>query len=339
MENIKFSIVIPVYNAEKYIEECLESVLRQTYKHFEIILINDGSNDKSGSICKEYSRKDRRIRYFHQENRGVVLTRRVGIENVTGDYALFLDSDDYWDTNILEILYERISKYASDLILFGYKRVSENKNILLEKNNLFTDNKLFEGEEKNELFKLILRGPELNNLAFKAIKTSLLDNEEYLKFQDIKTGEDLLESLPVFLKAKKILYINKTLYNYRYNNESVTNKFYRNRIYDYMRVKEEILKYINIESSDYEEIFYSGCAQSIIHYLKGLSGNYNRKIRLEIFEDIVKINLVIEVLKRSSILKLNKLDKIIIFCFKKKMYFCLDIILRTFNFLRKIKNS
>ena len=93
--NLRFSILIPVYNVENYLEQCLNSVLNQKYRNFEIILINDGSSDSSGEICESFAVKDNRIRLFNQTNQGLIKTRRLAISLATGDYILFLDSDDF----------------------------------------------------------------------------------------------------------------------------------------------------------------------------------------------------------------------------------------------------
>lgn len=135
-ENLKFSIIIPIYNNEEYIEDCIGSVLDQGYKTFELILVNDGSNDKSGNICEYYSKRDSRVIVIHQENQGRVLARRKGIEQLSGDYLLFLDSDDYWDLNLLESIYQCIREHNCDLILFKYKRVIDG-NVVFKQRDLF----------------------------------------------------------------------------------------------------------------------------------------------------------------------------------------------------------
>ena len=105
-----FSILVPVYNVEKYLKECIESVLKQTYTNYEVILINDGSTDNSGKICNDYAEKYSQIRVYHQENRGLMLARKQGILKASGKYCLFLDSDDYY----AETLLEQVEKYIND---------------------------------------------------------------------------------------------------------------------------------------------------------------------------------------------------------------------------------
>ncbi len=147
---IKFSVLIPVYNVEKYLNECVDSVLSQTFQNFEIILVNDGSTDSSGKICEEYAKKDNRVKFFHQENKGLFLTRRFSISKAEGEFLLFLDSDDFWDVDLLEIVNKYIEKYLCDLIIFKLKRVSEKKVLISEEESLFKDEILFIGNEKEK---------------------------------------------------------------------------------------------------------------------------------------------------------------------------------------------
>ena len=105
--NDMVSIIVPIYNSEKYLHACLDSIVSQTYKNIEIILVNDGSIDKSGVICDEYSRKYNNIKVFHKENGGVSSARNLGIDNATGQYLAFVDPDDYIDANMYEILVEK----------------------------------------------------------------------------------------------------------------------------------------------------------------------------------------------------------------------------------------
>ena len=105
-----FSVIVPVYNVEKYLKECLDSILSQTFKDFELILVNDGSKDSSPAICDEYAEKDSRVKVIHKENGGQSTARNMGIEKATGEFAVFLDSDDLLSPNTFEILIEKAEK-------------------------------------------------------------------------------------------------------------------------------------------------------------------------------------------------------------------------------------
>ena len=124
------SIIIPVYNVEKYLDKCINSVLMQTYKNIEILLINDGSTDSSGQICESYAKKDSRIKVIHKENGGLSDARNVGIEHSTGSYIMFVDSDDYIDCNMASVLYNLLNSTNSDMAICNCTKVDEEYNML-----------------------------------------------------------------------------------------------------------------------------------------------------------------------------------------------------------------
>lgn len=118
MNNPLVSVVVPVYNVSSYLEQCLDSVVNQTYKNLEIILVDDGSTDDSGAICDRYAEKDSRIQVIHKENGGLSSARNVGLERITGEWALFIDSDDWIELNTLELLFEQKDE-RSEIVEFG----------------------------------------------------------------------------------------------------------------------------------------------------------------------------------------------------------------------------
>ena len=118
------SIIVPVYNAEKYLQKCLDSILEQTYQNLEIIIVNDGSTDNSGQICHEYEQKDSRIIYMEKENGGVSDTRNTGLDRMTGSYVTFVDSDDWLEPNYVQFLYEKLIEHQADIVVGNYTRFS-----------------------------------------------------------------------------------------------------------------------------------------------------------------------------------------------------------------------
>ena len=122
MGNELISIVVPIYNVEKYLRQCLDSILDQTYEHFECLLINDGSPDNSADICKEYVDKDARFHYFEKENGGLASARNFGIKYSKGKYITFIDSDDWVESDYLEVLYSKIKEYNTDFVISSYKK-------------------------------------------------------------------------------------------------------------------------------------------------------------------------------------------------------------------------
>ena len=129
----KISIIVPIYNAEKTLEKCIESILKQTFKNFELILVNDGSTDKSLVICNRYSNKDKRIRIIDKKNEGTIPTRKRGIKESKSEYVTFIDADDWIRKDTLEIINLEINKNNPDVIVFNYYRVFNNFRIIKRK--------------------------------------------------------------------------------------------------------------------------------------------------------------------------------------------------------------
>ena len=205
----KISVIIPVYNVEQYLEKCLDSILNQTYKNIEIILVNDGSIDKSGLICDEYSRKYNNIKVFHKENGGVSSARNLGIDNATGQYLAFIDPDDYIDVNMYEILVEKIVETNSDIAMCSFVYVKENENIVEDNSD---ETLVFDKEE-------VLRR---YYTAIKPFNASFLFNKLFKKelFKEVRLDTELIIQedtevlLRIFNNISSIVYVGIPLYFY-----------------------------------------------------------------------------------------------------------------------------
>ena len=219
MNNPKISVIIPVYNVEKYLAQCLDSVVNQTFKDIEIICINDGSTDGSLNILQKYASNDDRIIIINKENRGVSAARNDGLERVAGDYIMFFDSDDYYcDGSAFEIAYNSILETHSDIGIFGYYNLSDS--------GLYID--CFYSKFK-EAYPKVGANNYFDYPIFvhdKIFKTSFL-REHNIKFDtDIKNAEDFLFSLMCYFNSPKYTIINKCLYVYRENRpNSATNNY------------------------------------------------------------------------------------------------------------------
>jgi len=214
------SIIVPVYNAEKYLSRCIESVLAQTYKNFELILVDDGSKDKSGEICEEFSRVDGRIKTYRKLNGRQLETRIYGIERASGEYCVFVDSDDWLENNALEVIMQNFSKYNTDVVVYEYQLVKGEQILFRPKQSsrypLFLDSK------REIWLKMLCEGK--NSMCCKAVKRSLLGTMDFSSYYDITQGEDLIHSVEVYKNAKSCVFINDVLYNYRANESSISNK-------------------------------------------------------------------------------------------------------------------
>lgn len=202
---MKISLIVPVYNVSNYLRKCLESIINQTYKNIEIIIINDGSIDNSYDICLEYKEKDKRIKLINQENMGLSEARNTGLKYATGDYIWFIDSDDYIELNSIELLITYLKKY--DIVVFNYSNV---------KDNSITKIKSFYDYNQIEVKYLLSHCNAWN----KIFKKDILENELFPKGH---IYEDLYLIPTLILKTKKIKFLDEYLYNYVYRNNSIKN--------------------------------------------------------------------------------------------------------------------
>lgn len=225
------SIIVPVYNAEKYLKKCLDSLVNQTKKELEFILINDGSTDKSEEIIKTY--KDKRIKYFKNKNQGIGKTRNFGIEKATGKYIMFLDSDDYFSNDACEILYKTAEKEKADLIVFDYYRV-EKENLNEVKIESFNATNI--KDDPNLLLKINL-GP-----CNKIYKSDLIKNND-IKFEENLKYEDTLFVVKAIYKAKKIMKLNKFLHYYMIHEKSETTVRDK-KVFDILKIVDKIRTYL-----------------------------------------------------------------------------------------------
>lgn len=220
----KYSVLIPVRNTEKYIEQCIESVLRQTYQDFEIIIVDNESTDGSEKIIDDYAAKDARIRVFHQENQGLLMSRRRAISEAEGDYLCFLDSDDAWDCGFIEAVDKAIGADDFDMCIFGYKTIDENSKPLGTDSGYYLEGQ-YEGDALEELWYKIVENPVLNNMWLKVIRRSCFSKEtdaEYKALGQVNGTEGAIQTLEVLRNAKKVACIpNEQIYMYRIRKTSV----------------------------------------------------------------------------------------------------------------------
>lgn len=226
---MKYSVLIPVYNTEKYLQQCLESVRMQRIEDYEVIIVNDGSTDNSRLICEKYEKIDARFKLINQENGGLLLARRVALKVARGDYILFLDSDDYWEPDTLEVVEERINETEADVIIFGFNCVCEGE--ILEKRLLLRDHTSFTKDSVEQYLQAWIETPDLNAIWSKVVKRECIDYwNEYEKYKGLSSGEDYIQSIYIVRHAKTISYIGKPIYNYRKNPKSISSNFYPDKI-------------------------------------------------------------------------------------------------------------
>ena len=206
MSKPAISVIIPVYNAQDGIKRCVDSLLNQSFKDFEIILLNDGSKDNSLKILKEYESKYGFIRVIDKQNEGVAVTRNKGILLAEGEYIMFMDNDDFVDSDYIETFYQAIHEKNLDLVIGGYKRVNQDNQIIFSQDI-----------QQSEWSKYIIMAPWAKVYRTEFLKTNNLE------FFDYGIGEDIIFNLAAYKTTDKIGLLDYKGYNWYYNNQSISN--------------------------------------------------------------------------------------------------------------------
>ena len=225
MNNELISIIVPIYNTEKYLHECLDSIINQTYANFEVLLINDGSTDSSGTICQEYVERDSRFRYIEKDNGGVASARNLGLEHSEGTYITFIDSDDWVEPNYLDVLYTALKENDTDVAISTYKRFAQDGVFYLRSYSREDDEFLNIGTRSRDSFLEIL--PRLGELdhSFYSISSKLIKREiigNLLFDEQISYAEDLNFFFYLYLGVESVVFVRDYTYVYRTHDASTS---------------------------------------------------------------------------------------------------------------------
>lgn len=206
------SIIIPIYNAEKHLRKCLNSILAQTHKNWEAILVNDGSSDNSGIICDEYAAKDQRFKVIHQLNGGVSAARQTGLNNISGDYTIHCDPDDWIDTGMLEAMLKKAVEESADMVICDI--IEEKGNVSNYYSQYFSQNC-----SAKDIQSLIINNQVFGSCWNKLIKTTYVKDISFAP-TEISYCEDTLFNIKVLMHDIKVVHIPVAFYHYNHTNES-----------------------------------------------------------------------------------------------------------------------
>lgn len=298
MNDIKISIIVPIYNVEKYIDRCLNSLVNQTLKEIEIIIVNDKTPDNSMEICEKYAEKDHRIKIYNKdENEGLGYTRNYGISKANGEFIAFVDSDDYVDKDFYEKLYNTAIQTNTD-ICFGECKQYKSK----KENDIITIKIPFENDIENTrdvLYNMILRNKNKRNLltgyiqasVWQAIYTKSIINENNILFVSEReyVSEDAIFNFEYLMQSKKASFVRETYYHYCFNESSLSNTYILNRM---EKVKAQKNKLIELAKKYGElEFFYKAIMSKFLKDTRNSIKqqiDYNESIK-ETIENIKKI--------------------------------------------------
>jgi glycosyltransferase involved in cell wall biosynthesis len=263
------SIIVPVYNVEKYIHECINSILQQSFTDIEVILVDDGSTDSSGRICDEYALKDERIKVIHKKNGGLSSARNAGIDAAIGEYIGFVDSDDWIDREMYQQLYANMLRY--------HAQISACRLYMMNIDDDFPD--VSNGEEmvfsKTEAMEELISNQKLTFSSCNKLFSRVLFQQ--LRYREGIILEDMDLSYKLVNNAQKIVYTTKPLYFYRYNNASILRGNFSAKRVDEYHVKKEMYEfykqqYPQAAVSVYGDLFLTGIR------LYAMMSNYNRDL-------------------------------------------------------------
>ena len=351
-EQPQVSIIVPVYNVENYIERCLNSLVNQTFKDIEIITINDGSTDKSLELLNKYAKEDIRISVIDLGDEGVSYCRNLGIEKANGKYIMFVDSDDWIDSSMVEVMYKKAEENKLDLVMCSYIREfkdhSKEKIFNLPQEIIYKEDKV-----KNELLRKLvgpikeeLSNPEmldaLGTVWGKLYRADIL-KENKIKFVDLKeigSAEDTLFNIFTFNYLSKVMFLNKHMYHYwRDNPKSVTSQ-YNPKLKEQRKV---FFKYISdfIKENNFEQVFEEALNNRICTSVLGLGlieCSKNNKIsrinKIKNIKIIINEEYIRNAYKNLELRFFSIHWRIFYFFIKNKMSFCSYLMLSTIEFLR-----
>lgn len=293
--NDLISVIVPVYNVEQYLSDCIKSILNQTYTNLELLLVDDGSTDNSGIICDEFSSVDNRIKVIHKINGGLSSARNVGIESASGDYYSFIDSDDYVEETFLECLYRKSLQENADICECSFFRLRMNK---------MTRERVFDYEtlDHETAIRRLLAIPYESFVVIwnKLYRKKLFDK---IRFPEGKLHEDEYTTYKLIYEANKVAYVNMNLYIYRIRDKSITNSEFNFKRLEVLDCIEEMESYFNKHNVNLnQELLFHQFAVQIILLNAMVDSNYfNKEIWKNIRENIL--------IKRKELFKCPFLKK------------------------------
>lgn len=295
------SVIVPIYNVEKYLNKCIDSLLIQTYKALEIILVDDGSPDNCGKICDEYAEKDNRIKVIHKENGGLSDARNAGIEISTGEYIFFVDSDDYIEENMIDCMYQKITEDCSDMVVCDMKYVYEDSGLLREQSHYSESSMVLSAYD---FFKAIF----FNHIeaAAKLYKSELFKE---IRFPKGKVCEDLFVTPIIADKCNSISYIPKSMYCYRIHHQSIMRSSYNIKHLDGTEGFINLVKFAS--EKKWTGVSITAYERAVSTFTLGL-----RKLDRRNKENAVRLRQLREELRR---LYIREISKEIPFNYKVKM--------------------
>ena len=294
MNDYLISIIIPVYNVEKFLCDCLESVIAQTYEQYEVLLVDDGSTDSSAKICKEYCERDSRFRLICKENGGASSARNAGLKEALGEYIYFLDSDDWLEKDALEALIKCARKESADVVFCEAYAVNEKTGEVRTQNYSYHD--FYETGIPHKQMKSMVKNKEFHVVVWLLLLKKEMLMRNHLAFIEGIMYEDVVFTYQVFCLAERAAHVHRVLYNRRYRDDSVmTSKKSERNFLSALRAYNEIVSFSESLPEEIESReFIARCAYNVLNNYRALPG----KVRKEYVSEYKKVKE--DILNRDS---------------------------------------
>lgn len=292
MLNKKVSVIVPVYNAEQYLERCIRSIMQQSYKNIEIILVNDGSVDSSKSIIDRYSLTDQRIKKKHINNSGPSCARNVGIDLSSGDFIQFVDADDFIDYRMTEKLVDNMS-IGTDLVICGYKPIGSKEVTPKVLPYSFLNDETLTRKQFSKNFGQLYIDYYINYPWNKLYRAEIIKDKQIRFNESLCWGEDLLFNLDYFLYCENISFLREAVYLYnKGNTSSITSNFNDKYFENQTAMYNQVIKYLECEKdfdSTNKKIIYDRISRVIINSLMNLIHSKSNNSNKDLLSGINKI--------------------------------------------------
>ncbi|WP_300382369.1 glycosyltransferase [Clostridium sp.] len=318
------SLIIPVFNVEEYLEECLESIIAQSFSDYEVILVDDGSTDKSRSIINDYEKRFNNIKILYQKNKGVSEARNLALKHASGEYVLYVDSDDFLKSNMLELMVNKAKKTKTDIVICNYTlyygvNSSNNKEFSY---NIVESKMYYPIEAVDMMLNFKLQGQLWNKL----FKRSLLIENNF-EFEPGRYIQDIFPVFKVINKSGKIAFIDEALYYYRQRETSTIHKRNIKLVEDYYHAMYSIIQYIienkiKVNATSFKVFKASVLSYFIYHYTNANAENSYKDFKISKY-----ISLDIKIRDFIFLKNLNKREKLRLLLWK----------LKVFNLIKKIR--
>lgn len=329
------SIIVPVYNVEKYLDKCISSILNQSFKSIEVILINDGSTDKSGKICDYYKNVDNRVKVIHNENMGSSISRNIGIENANGNYICFVDSDDWIENNMILDTFDLSKKYNADIVISGisFDRVNKEGCLVGRQINNY-EFSIWNNEKKiKDNIINIFPNALINSSCNKMYKRSMIIKNK-IKFMKTNVGEDTSFNIDALKATKSIIVTDKTYYHYmKYDNiRTLTRRLHKNAFKRYMEIHEqmnELFVYWGILDkniiNEINKTMFSQYFATVMKIIKADSNIYSYSEKKKLLNEGLKQKKVLVTFDSVECFSIK--EYILRFLIKKRLYLMTTILL------------